>query len=41
VPVPEGDGVDANGVVWLAVAVLAGAAASLALMRRRELAPGG
>jgi ABC-2 type transport system permease protein len=41
VPVPEGDGVDANGVVWLTVAVLAGAVASLALMRRRELAPGG
>lgn len=41
VPVPDGDGVDANGVVWLAVVALAGAAASLGLMRRRELAPGG
>ena len=40
VPVPDGDAVDANGVVWLVVVALAGAAASLALMRRRELAPG-
>ena len=41
VPVPHGDGVDANGVVWLVAAALIGAAASLTLMRRRELAPGG
>jgi ABC-2 type transport system permease protein len=41
VPVPAGDGIEANGVTWLVVAALAGVAASLVLMRRRELAPSG
>ncbi|WP_214467682.1 ABC transporter permease [Microbacterium flavescens] len=41
VPLPDGDGIDPNGAVWLTVAALAGAAASVLLMRNRELAPGG
>ncbi|WP_435748647.1 ABC transporter permease [Microbacterium sp. PMB16] len=40
-PVVDGDGVDVRGLWWLVLAVAAGAAASLALMRRRELAAGG
>lgn len=41
VPVPDGSGIDGNGVGWLVIVAVAGAAASLTLMRRRELAPGG
>jgi ABC-2 type transport system permease protein len=41
IPVPAGDAIDQNGVVWLVVAAIAGGAASIALMRRRELAAGG
>lgn len=40
-PVVDGDGVDVRGLWWLVLAVGAGLAASLALMRRRELATGG
>lgn len=40
-PVVDGDGVDVRGLWWLVLAVAAGAAGSLALMRRRELATGG
>ena len=35
------DGVDVKGVWWLVLIALAGAAASIALMRRRELHPAG
>ncbi len=35
------DGVQLNGLWWLIAVVVAGAAASLTLMRRRELATGG
>jgi len=41
IPVPAGDAIDQNGLVWLVVAAIAGAAASVTLMRRRELATGG
>ncbi|MCP2635793.1 polyketide antibiotic transporter [Microbacterium sp. HD4P20] len=41
IPVPGTDGVDQNGLVWLVVAAIVGAAASLTFMRRRELAAGG
>ncbi|RZI94635.1 MAG: polyketide antibiotic transporter, partial [Microbacterium sp.] len=41
IPTPTPDGVDVNGLAWLVVAVVAGAAASIALMFRRELAAGG
>lgn len=41
VPVPDGDGVDVKGIWWLVAAVAVGGTASLALMRRRELATGG
>ncbi|KJQ55681.1 ABC transporter permease [Microbacterium sp. SA39] len=40
-PVVDGDGVDPRGLWWLVLAVAAGAAGALALMRRRELASGG
>lgn len=40
-PVVDGDGVDVRGLWWLVLAVAAGAVASLALMRRRELTTGG
>lgn len=40
-PVVDGDGVDVRGLWWLVLAVGAGLAASLSLMRRRELATGG
>ncbi|WP_438354423.1 ABC transporter permease [Microbacterium sp. CJ88] len=40
-PTVTGAGVDLNGLWWLVLAVVVGAAASLALMRRRELAPAG
>ncbi|TDN91374.1 polyketide antibiotic transporter [Microbacterium sp. BK668] len=40
-PFVSGGEVDPRGAVWLGLAALGGAAASLALMRRRELAPGG
>jgi ABC-2 type transport system permease protein len=40
-PVVDGDGVDVRGVWWLVLAVATGAAASLTLMRRRELTTGG
>jgi ABC-2 type transport system permease protein len=41
VPLPSGNGVDQNGVLWLVAAAAVGAAASVLLMRRRDLAPGG
>lgn len=41
IPVPDGDGVDQGGILWLSIAMLSGGAAALAFMRRRELAPGG
>ena len=41
VPLPSGDGVDGNGVLWLVTAAAVGAVASVVLMRRRDLAPGG
>jgi ABC-2 type transport system permease protein len=40
-PVVSGSDVDARGVWWLILAVAAGAAVSLALMRRRQLAASG
>lgn len=40
-PKVEGDEVDLAGLGWLVLATAAGAALSLALMRRRELAPAG
>ena len=40
-PVVDGEGVDVRGLWWLVLAVGAGLAASLSLMRRRELATGG
>ncbi|GAA4366339.1 ABC transporter permease [Agromyces bauzanensis] len=40
-PQIDGDGVDLRGLWWLVLAVAAGGAASLVLMRRRELAPEG
>jgi ABC-2 type transport system permease protein len=40
-PVVDGEGVDVRGLWWLVPAVGAGLAASLSLMRRRELATGG
>lgn len=40
-PVPSGDEVDVRGLWWLVLATGVGAAASLALMRRRELASAG
>jgi ABC-2 type transport system permease protein len=40
-PVVSGSDVDARGVWWLILAIAAGAAASLALMRRRQLAASG
>ncbi|MDQ0727355.1 ABC transporter permease [Microbacterium sp. W4I20] len=40
-PVVDGERVDARGLWWLLFSVAAGAAASLGLMRRRELATGG
>lgn len=40
-PVPVGADVDLRGLGWLVLAVGAGVAASLVLMRRRELATGG
>jgi ABC-2 type transport system permease protein len=40
-PVVDGDGVDVRGLWWLVLAVGAGLAASLSLMRRRELTSGG
>ncbi|MFB8188938.1 ABC transporter permease [Microbacterium sp. NPDC055988] len=39
-PVVDGSGVDVRGLWWLVLALAAGGAAILALMRRRELAPG-
>jgi ABC-2 type transport system permease protein len=40
-PTVTGDGVDLQGLWWLVLAVIVGGAGSLALMRRRELAPAG
>lgn len=40
-PQVTGDEVDARGLWWLALAVVAGAAATVSLMRRRELATDG
>lgn len=40
-PVLKGDGVDVRGLWWLVGIVIAGAAASLTLMRRRQLASDG
>ena len=40
-PKVEGDEVDLAGLWWLVLATGAGAALSLGLMRRRELAPAG
>jgi ABC-2 type transport system permease protein len=40
-PVPVTDGVDVRGLWWLLAAILLASAASLGLMRRRELAAGG
>ncbi|WP_341996173.1 polyketide antibiotic transporter [Microbacterium sp. LWH7-1.2] len=40
-PVPSGSEVDVRGMWWLVLTVGVGAAASLVLMRRRELAPAG
>ncbi|MFJ6549349.1 ABC transporter permease [Microbacterium sp. NPDC091676] len=39
-PVVDGSGVDARGLWWLVLALIAGATGALTLMRRRELAPG-
>lgn len=39
-PVVDGSGVDVRGLWWLVLALAAGGAAALTLMRRRELAPG-
>ena len=39
-PVVDGSGVDVRGLWWLVLALAAGGAASLTLMRRRELASG-
>lgn len=39
-PVVDGSGVDARGLWWLVLVLIAGGAAALTLMRRRELAPG-
>lgn len=40
-PVVDGDGVDVRGLWWLVLALAAGGASALTLMRRRELASGG
>lgn len=40
-PLVDGDDIDLRGLWWLVLATGVGAAASLALMRRRELVPGG
>ncbi len=40
-PLVDGEDVDLRGLWWLLVSTAAGATASLALMRRRELAPAG
>ncbi len=40
-PVPDGDSMNWNGVWWLVPLAVAGAASAVALMRRREVAPGG
>lgn len=40
-PLVDGDDIDVRGLWWLVAATGAGAAVSLTLMRRRELAPGG
>ncbi|KJL32056.1 ABC transporter permease [Microbacterium oxydans] len=39
-PVVDGTGVDLRGLWWLVLALAAGGAGALTLMRRRELAPG-
>lgn len=39
-PVADGSGVDVRGLWWLVLALVAGGAGSLTLMRRRELTPG-
>jgi ABC-2 type transport system permease protein len=39
-PVVDGSGVDVRGLWWLVLTLAAGGAATLTLMRRRELAPG-
>jgi ABC-2 type transport system permease protein len=39
-PVVDGSGVDVRGLWWLVLALAAGGAAALTLMRRRELSPG-
>lgn len=39
-PVVDGSGVDVRGLWWLVLALVAGGAGALTLMRRRELAPG-
>ncbi|MBN9176607.1 MAG: polyketide antibiotic transporter [Microbacterium sp.] len=40
-PSPTTDGIDAGGLWWIVIAVVALTAASVAAMRRRELAPAG
>lgn len=40
-PTVTGDGVDVRGLWWLILAIAVGGAASVALQRRRELAPAG
>jgi len=39
-PVVDGTGVDVRGLWWLVLALAAGGAGTLTLMRRRELTPG-
>lgn len=39
-PVVDGSGVDVRGLWWLVLALVAGGAGALTLMRRRELTPG-
>jgi ABC-2 type transport system permease protein len=39
-PAVDGSGVDVRGLWWLVLALAAGGAGALALMRRRELDPG-
>ncbi len=40
-PIMSGDAVDIRGLWWLVAVAVVGAAASIGLMRRRELAAGG
>ena len=40
-PTPTADGVDAGGLWWIGIVLVASVAASLGVMQRRELAPAG